>query len=129
MWICMCISNFKKILEVKTFIFRDFFLTTFHFSYKIKYAIFLNKKEVHFHEDDLSAQKAFSCQSTWFQSKNEYTRREKSFSCKTCKRKKKIVCIGHRNVTFLQFFHSFLRILKWISDGTEGEISCNFRNR
>lgn len=34
---------------------RYFCLTAGNFSYKIKYAIFLKKKEVHFHEDDISA--------------------------------------------------------------------------
>lgn len=51
------------------------------------------EKEVLFHEDDISAQKAFTCKGSRIQGKNEYSWREKSFSGQTCKRKKEIVCI------------------------------------
>lgn len=40
---------------MKNLYFSGFCLTLSVFSYKIKYAIFLKEKEVHFHEDDLSA--------------------------------------------------------------------------
>ena len=44
--------------------------------------------------------KAFPFQGSRFQSQNEYSRWKKSFSSKTCKRKKEIIRIGHSNVTF-----------------------------
>ena len=53
-----------------------------------------------FHEDDISAQKAFTRKGSRLQSKDEYQQRKKSFSGQTCKRKKKIVRLGHRSVAF-----------------------------
>ena len=59
------------------------------------------EKEVHFHENDISAQEAFPCKGSRIQSKNEYKGWKKGFSGKTCKRQKSIVRLGHRNVAFL----------------------------
>ena len=54
-----------------------------------------------FHENDISAQEAFTRQGSRIQSENEYEGWKKSFSGQTCKGKKSIVRLGHRNVTFL----------------------------
>ena len=60
--------------------------------------------------------KAFPFQGSRFQSQNEYSRWKKSFSSKTCKRKKEIIRIGHSNVTFFSLnFHGW-------------RIACSFRN-
>ena len=59
------------------------------------------KKEVLFHENDISAQEAFTRKGSRIQSENEYEGWKKGFSGQTCKGKKSIVRLGHRNVTFL----------------------------
>ncbi len=58
-----------------------------------------------FHENDISAQEAFTRQGSRIQSENEYEGWKKSFSGQTCKGKKSIVRLGHRNVTFLFMPH------------------------
>ena len=62
----------------------------------------VHMKEVHRYENDLSAKEKTEIQSSWIQSKNEYSRRKKSFSCKTCKRKKEIISIGRIYVAFFK---------------------------
>ncbi|EOS27344.1 50S ribosomal protein L34 [Lachnospiraceae bacterium 3-1] len=46
-------------------------------------------------ENDISTEKKIQKKSSWIQKKNEYKRRQKSFSCKKIKRKKEIVSLGH----------------------------------
>lgn len=58
------------------------------------------EKEVLRYENDLSAQEKTEIQSSRIQEENEYSGREKSYSSKTCKRKKEIISIGHSHVTF-----------------------------
>lgn len=60
------------------------------------------------YENDISAQKAFSCQGSRFPGKNEYTRRQEGAGGKTRKRKKDFISIGHRNVAFFSFAAEFL---------------------
>ncbi len=102
----------------KNRIFAEFFLTLSEFFYTIKMlfseirtfeikirlpllSIEGQEKEVRFHENDISAQEAFKSQGSRIQSENEYEGWKKGFSGQTCKRKKSIVRLGHRNVTFL----------------------------
>lgn len=49
------------------------------------------------HENDLSTKKETESKSSWFQIKNEYSRRKKSIGCKKIKRKKKIISLGHKD--------------------------------
>ncbi len=58
------------------------------------------KKEVPCYENDISAEKEIKSESSWIQSKNEYTRRKKSPGCKKIKRKKEIVSLGRNFVAF-----------------------------
>ncbi len=57
--------------------------------------MFYSAEEVDTHEDDISTKKEIKIQGSWFQSKNEYKRWKKSFSCKKIKRKKKIISVDH----------------------------------
>ena len=52
------------------------------------------------YENDISAKEKISCESSWIQSKNEHSRRKKSFSCQKSKRKKTVISIGRINVAF-----------------------------
>ena len=51
-------------------------------------------------ENDISAEETFQSKSSWLQSKNEYSRRKKSFSSQKIKRKKEIISVGRIYVAF-----------------------------
>jgi len=52
------------------------------------------------YENDISAEETFQSESSRFQSKNEYSRRKKSFSSQKIKRKKEIISVGRIYVAF-----------------------------
>ncbi len=58
------------------------------------------------YEDDISAKEKTEKQSAWLQGQNEHTGRKESFSGKTCKRKKEIVCIIYRS-HYVAFFSMY----------------------
>ena len=54
-------------------------------------------------EDDLSAEKEAEIKGSWFSQENEHCRRKKGIGCKTSKRQKKIISLGHNIVVFSSF--------------------------
>ena len=51
-------------------------------------------------ENDISAKEKIQSKSSRIQSKNEHTRRKKSFSCQKSKRKKTVISLGRIYVAF-----------------------------
>ena len=60
----------------------------------------VRKKEVLYNENDIPTKENIPCKGSWFQTKNEYGRRQKSLICKKSKGKKKDFRLGRIIVTF-----------------------------
>ena len=69
----------------------------------------VQKKEVPYYENDISAEEEIESESSRIQSKNEHSRRKKSLSCKKSKRKKSIVSIGRSFVAFSSSIRKFFK--------------------
>lgn len=98
----MWITFLKYKIVIKYRIFLD--LTGF---FVIIEMVFFEAEEVYGYENDISAEEKAEIKSSWFSEKNENSRRKKGIGCKKIKRKKKIVSLGHRFVTFSSIFKGF----------------------
>ncbi len=58
--------------------------------------MFFNTEEVDLYENDLSAEKEAEGEDPRIQEEDEHERRQEGFGRKEKKRKKEIMCIGHR---------------------------------
>ena len=72
---------------------------------------YVSQREVYGDEDDISAEEEIKIQSSWFQSKNEHSRRKKSISCQKSKRKKTVISLGRIYVAFSSIHFYFLHKL------------------
>ena len=66
---------------------------------------YVSQREVYGDEDDISAEEEIKIQSSWFQSKNEHSRRKKSISCQKSKRKKTVISLGRIYVAFSSIYY------------------------
>ena len=66
---------------------------------------YVSQREVYGDEDDISAEEEIKIQGSWFQSKNEHSRRKKSFSCQKSKRKKTVISLGRIYVAFSSIYY------------------------
>ena len=69
------------------------------FSKQIKQILYLIRR-CRNNENDISAKEKIQSKSSRIQSKNEHTRRKKSFSCQKSKRKKTVISLGRIYVAF-----------------------------
>ena len=66
---------------------------------------YVSQREVYGDEDDISAEEETKIQGSWFQSKNEHSRRKKSISCQKSKRKKTVISLGRIYVAFSSIYY------------------------
>ena len=66
---------------------------------------YVSQREVYGDEDDISAEEEIKIQSSWFQSKNEHSRRKKSISCQKSKWKKTVISLGRIYVAFSSIYY------------------------
>ena len=66
---------------------------------------YVSQREVYGDEDDISAEEEIKIQGSWFQSKNEHSRRKKSISCQKSKRKKTVISLGRIYVAFSSIYY------------------------
>ena len=100
----MTYALFFTIIKSSVFLGKDAEKFVNHCEYFniIKY---VSQREVYGDEDDISAEEEIKIQSSWFQSKNEHSRRKKSISCQKSKRKKTVISLGRIYVAFSSIYY------------------------